>query len=727
MRGRSEVSPSLFLHFGGDLLDTEGALLLWCKVILLQGPMSRGRLVESFRDPGCVPYPLEVEPPELGPVVARGIESGDLEELTSGEIALSTECRLDILRRQEAARIDEEHSREGFLARALADFPTLPKSVQDELWQGLKDYSLRLMVGYVNGLENPESSLERADALVSEVFREDHPLHSVASASYPAFLRDTEAGKSVLAGALSHVIYAVRTSISDEAAEEVRTRLKHLHLYLDTNVLFSVLGMRGEPDQEEGVRRVLKMARDAGFSLHYTKQTREEFENALRRFRDRFDPTGGHDQAPDYVLRRARPSIDRAFFLQRSRSERNLDEFYDHFQDLNARLREYADLGITEAYLSEGEVERVRSGAAYDAVNDELLAMMQGEYTARQREHDAFEIALVDDERDGRDAISEVPSWFLTLHKQLTLVNERLGRGIPLVLTLDAWVMYFRPLLPRVEDFSEFFISIVSSNVFFGMDLAERELALAYRYLSGDVNRTAGDVIRRRFRSAPVRQLRPALDNSADAEELVVRLERMERAREQRLAEYAREMTENEAERLQAVVEDQARQLEHVQQDRIRDVESQARAERQLRQLSQLQTRRDDLDELNRAMESCSAEKASLEEAVRQIDGQRRSLRITLLVFIAVLYGSFLSILAAWHPDALGDVGKVRQALGFPLVPVAGMGAISWWLASLAWKRKERALRTKLKTVEENRIEITSKRAALTGVIDRLRSDLEIN
>lgn len=726
MANHDEIRPSLFLHFGGALLEPEEALLRWCQLILLSGPADRDSMLRAFLDSKTVPYAMHIERAELDSIIARGKESGHLQE-ESGFVDLTPNCRLEIRRGQERAAIEESHARQRFTEHVLEVHQTLTGAALEALWEGLNSYAVHLMVAYVNGLERPGEPVQRADEMIAKVFRPDHDLHDIAASTFPTFLRDAPAGKKMLAQALSHVIYAVRTTVSDEAAAKLGSRLKYLRLYLDTNVLLTLLGLRGDPEQEQAVRDVLKLACGAGFSLFYTKQTREEFDHALRRFKSKFDPTGGQDSAPEYVLRRSRPSIERAYFAQRSRWMMTLDEFVEHFRDLRERLKELPELGISQVHLSEQEEVRILESGTYAEAEKFLLAEVQGNYTQMQRQHDAFQIALVDSERSGQDSVSEVPSWLLTLHKQLIHVNRRFARDIPMILTVDAWVLYFRPLLPRVENFAEFFISLVSSNVFYGMDLSDHELELASQYLSIDVDRSANDVIRRRFGGTPIRQLERVIRESRDTSELLDKLDSLERAREDRIARYSERANELRTKELESRLQQASTQIEDAKRVKVAATKAHSEVERELRLLQELANRNEELEKLDRAKDNCVKKEFEVRANIAAIANLRKTRAWAVGAAAVVVYMVVVQLIESWVPEVRNSMLALLAKFGLPLVPSGGFFTLSSVIVGGLRRADMTRLTAELESLSANQRQLDENRRELMAAIESLRTRAKLD
>lgn len=540
---QSFLPLALHHHFGGRLLDQDEALLAWATSFLLKAPLSPEALVERFTDSDWVPQPISIELQEAREILQRGFNAGKFVKAGMDEYALDSAEQLRLNLAQEQADRDIKKAEESFRVLVLERFPKVHTRVIEEMWIGLQRFTLAVVLDYVSktaALDNRFAAQE----IIGSVFTKGSAEYDMASAIFPEFIQSSEDGKRLFATALSSAIYALRTTISDSAAEEIRDTLRHRVLYLDTNVIFSVVGLRGEPEYEQSTRRLLELARNQGFSLHYTEATKLEYGGALERTCRRLISADSVDLEPSYMTRRRRGSIDRAYLLQRS--DRTPEEFLEYYRDLPAQLKKYGTLSISEAYIPTMRATRLRESELYSEVSNALLTI---DYDQKRREHDAYNLAVVLDERDNSEVFSKTPSWLITHHLALARVNRRLDVRLPVVMTLDAWVIHFRRFLSRVEDFDAFLVDMIANNVLSGFRLSDHEIEVASGFLTTGGNREAGEIISAVIQRTPTPTIQKALEAGDDAEAIVQHLIDHDRQLSEGISAKAQKLSEAEISR----------------------------------------------------------------------------------------------------------------------------------------------------------------------------------
>src|SRR5690606_6896501 len=148
----------------------------------------------------------------------------------------------------------------------------------------------------------------------------------------------------------------------------------------------------------------------------------------------------------------------------------------------------------------------------------QLQVAATGGYLGKRLEHDAYHVGLARFFYRRRPGFAGMGACFLTRHGLLTIANEAFPEvDVPLVLTLDAWVLWFRPLLPRTEDFASFFAAMVSRHLFSGFYVDVQSTPLMKALSAGESGRTGVDAIETAFRYANSKDLaRLSSDPSLD-------------------------------------------------------------------------------------------------------------------------------------------------------------------------------------------------------------------
>ena len=632
------------MHFGGELLSPSEALLQWCKWFLLDGPKTSLELQEAFRQSDIVPQPITVEVQEIEVLLRQGENRRCFHKCADERYCLTDDCEIELRQHQELMRQEHIEAERQFKLHVLELYPSFTASNIKDLWEKLHLFSTFLMLDYAKRIDEFESKY-LCESLIQQVIPAVDPLHDYAQVVYPEFLKNNSFGKKMLLKALAQVIYVLRTTISPEAASEISRVLKGRRLYLDTNVVFALVGLTGNPDYEKSVRHVLSMAKTAGMTLFYTHRTEEEYQSSLKRFKQMFDPLGGNDSEPEYILQRRYPSVSRAFFLFRNKEKGTLEEFYARYADLAECIKQINrqfDLDISRAYIPVTLEERIISSDK----NSEILEILRREprdnYVLKNQEHDAFHIALVIDEREGYDTFTRAKSWFLTLHKLLHTVNQKLNIELPVVMTVDAWVLHFRQFLPRVEDFDQFFIDLVANDFFSHYFLSDQEVQKVDQLLRSAADRGGEEIVSRILRDTPANALKEMISDSGNTEEVLDKLLKYEARREKNshnrdLERLKEKLTEN-----QQLIDDMTKKNSDAElcKDTLK---------REKAKLVQYYRKLGEIENQQRVLNVAISKKKQEEEAVEQKQkklGQRKICIIFITIFVLGLIGfSFWSFM----------------------------------------------------------------------------------
>jgi hypothetical protein len=331
-------------------------------------------------------------------------------------------------------------------------------------------------VAAVHGHEvNPEDLQMDADA---DAARENVVTRAAIRAAATDLLRSTDdvVRRYVLALVNAGVTYAaLHLDSGSSKLLCAPSRLRDTCLLLDTNVIFRLLGLNGDYFQS-GVIDVLKASRDLGCRLFVSTETVREYKSTLR----------AHVQ--DLQGRRLPSNNDLVDLLTGTLEE--FDFRLAFLQERKKRGRFYTTEVFQERYLAverhvqeqsvrilEGEVEReVRA-------DDEQLLNVHSQYntwlnshekdrTGEAVAHDARVLEFVRRRQRPNSDTLDAAGWvFLTCDRALagfeahSMTRDR-RRGVPSCVTLEAWMQYVAPLLPRVEDYERGFLNFLSVPFF---------------------------------------------------------------------------------------------------------------------------------------------------------------------------------------------------------------------------------------------------------------------
>lgn len=690
--GGPGIELELAYTFGGDFLSQEDALLAWVQQLLFSA--SRTFTDIELRDNLCkgttLYAPIEVELEELRKVLARGGQKGHLIE-DGGSWRLSEERDLTLRGGEQRAREVEAAVRADWLEELGGKYPDISfGEINYEVWGYLEDFIAVVLRRYGQQLASAayenNGGAGRLDVAVEEVIDPEHPLYGVLKVELPGFVVTSIAKRQKYLGhLLSHALYAYRTSTSREAAESLAAVVRGQAIFLDTNVLFVLAGLGGEEALERSVRRFAEIARSIGFRLFYTRLTLDEYTRTLRALTRVIEESSSPPAGIVVAGPRARPGIVTAYYKLKATENLAPSEFYARYKDVEARL---AAMGVTLEPRADAIINAsVRGSDIFERLESQIATPVKSDPAAI--DHDAAIIGYIAHLRAGRDAVRDAKAWFVTLDRGLPRLNRAFGIDVPLILTIDLWLATFRRIIPRVEDFDDFFAGIVTRTILPAFYLDPQAL-LGFQSLLASSGRAPVEVLERIVATADATTFSQAVEEGGF--EAVERLEEL-LARSEAAIEQAREYAANgPAARLgQSLERERNLEGQNFEMQRRHEAlvqEIQLEREHSSQQLKEL---RADVSKLTKAKE-----KVDLDNKRGHLARQATVLLVWFIVSLVAAVGLTLAlyIFGRWYvPQKLmaGATQAVDAAIGlFGLAPVLGV-YVAAWAAHRKWgnARKE--------------------------------------
>ncbi|MFY3744884.1 hypothetical protein ACOQFB_13315 [Anaeromyxobacter sp. Red801] len=442
---------------------------------------------------------------------------------------------------------------------------------------------------------------------------------------FPAFFLEAVGSRSVfIARMMDRTFELCRLSVAPEAGRLLKQTLGGLTAYLDTNVVFRLLGLHG-PVPHLDVRRVIDLGKKVGAVARVTPRTLREFDSAAQRaIRD-----GRKFVSPAALLSISADLDDRQFFAE---YHRLLARTPLMTQDLEASVRgverTLEALGVkvwtekTEPLNRDQSLYADHTRELYDyyVERDEKRPHEQRKGVSWDTaEHDGYHLALIDSMRPVRArTFGEAKFWFLTFHAGLARKAREFARRetLPQTILFDQWHQLLRSVLPRSDSFDSTFARNFYSPLFQGhrgsyvaaMEQIASRLA-NLKHLSSE--HYAGILADAGF-TARVAGMNVA-PGAAGASE------RIDSAISDRLQQELR--TEREA-RIQAtkVASEEAGRAAEANARAKKDAENLASAASEVQSLSaELGRTRTEVDELRNAVERMRAEREARSERARRI------------------------------------------------------------------------------------------------------------
>jgi len=278
--------------------------------------------------------------------------------------------------------------------------------------------------------------------------------------------------------------------VDNKCTELLREVVKGQRLYLDNNVLYSLVGFDGS-EVLQSVHIMLKCAGQLGYKLWVTTKTLDEFQNSLLW---RLNKLKEKPPLPRELARIA---------LELLNEDNIVTSYWQEFVKNSTTIEEFiAERSHIEQILDGLNVEETNKFRKEIEESEELLDEMStlrtvliGQRSESVIEHDAFHRVFVNKLRKGpRSQFRNAAAWYLT-HDRLMPAYDRVARKgkpfLPFCLTTDQWIQINRPLLTRTsseQEYEQSFHSLVVQPFIRSM-MASFSMTEAVNEVLGRLNR----------------------------------------------------------------------------------------------------------------------------------------------------------------------------------------------------------------------------------------------
>jgi hypothetical protein len=540
---RQHVELELAYAFGGNVLNQEDAILAWIEAILFTENHSMTET--AIRDQLCLGNtiypPIQVEAVEVQAALQRGARKDALAGV-NGLWGLTEREQLALKDAEsEAISVENVVKKEWLDQLTQAHVQTLGIDFHDigqEVWGFLEAFLTKALRHYTHQLKDTgdmtASSLpERLEHAISEVVPRSHALYPILKAELPGFLASAEGLRKKYIGRIfSTALYAFRTSVTNLSSQQLTQVVRGQAMYLDTNVLFALVGIEGEENIETSVRRLVGIATQIGFLLYFTQSTKDEYVRTLRAYCNNLYLPDSTEPSTD-TRTRAMPGVVRAYLRLYSKESLTPEEFYTRFKDLE-RLAGNYDVHL-DSHPDRIIFDQVRGTQLHDDLKRELTEVSTTKsLTAIEHDVDLFSYVLFT--RNKKTVIADAKCWIITQDRTLPQLNHRYSPEMPVALTLDTWLAMFRKLLPRVDNFDEFFAGLVTRRIMPSFYLEPKVLS-GFQQLMASKGRKAQEVLDKIISTVDAREFNAIASQPGDTQlaslELLIQKQEqiMERAR----------------------------------------------------------------------------------------------------------------------------------------------------------------------------------------------------
>lgn len=252
-------------------------------------------------------------------------------------------------------------------------------------------------------------------------------------------------------------------SLDPQASHIVQAQVNGHRVYLDTNVLYRVLGLSKMPEVL-AVRRLLELTKELGFELAITPWTLTEMQESLRRAEESVKQRALPPREWAHLMADAttQEGFVKAYWIQYREKGVTPDDFFAFYSALQRMLEEDGIQVVDEGLgnISDDEVEDQLPVLA------SLILWERPDVVLR---HDIKHRLLVERLRGaGNLTFASARYWFLTqdsvLPRYAEVPRQRQDEVVvPFCASTSAWAQVVRSLVPRTEDLDQALVDLLAS------------------------------------------------------------------------------------------------------------------------------------------------------------------------------------------------------------------------------------------------------------------------
>jgi hypothetical protein len=595
-------------------------------------------------------FGLTLPESRLQSAVDKLLNAGKLARRPNRDFVLAEPARSEMEERLARIKEEEEQVKRHWLAEVERVSPQL---APDEAWEtltlvlrrlfrrhGLQTLSLIDLGSSVKEAEERSIRVDIREVCKSESIAEHPEALEAAILGFLSGARNDQARASYIAHLADSTVSYFSLTVPPEVAARLRSKLLPLDVFLDTNVLFGLIGL-AEPETTDAARELA--AAVSQYQLPFELRFHEDTEEELRRT---FHGLASHLRSrhwPPAVSRaaaRARNinTLNRLYHERNAESSISADSFLRPYEHIDVIIREHGAVQYREAKEFAPQV-------LYDMLHDfqEYLAAHDREKPYEVMMHDIKLLSTVRRLRVEARSSLEARALLVTNDVLLHLFEVRAarkGRRQPGTMLPRQLLQLLRPFIPSTPDFDRSFAETFSAAEFRSLDNRAAaattkllEILAAYRDLSEETAAAmlANDMLLGHMQTANGEAEIEALVESALAAENAslqaerdVLAARAERAEKEAVTKVSRALEETRSQ-----FEEEKRQLITQRQEAVASAQEAAKkvAERELTVEELMASLRDEKTARDRAENELKEVRDTVMGLAQQMaaEGQKRA------------------------------------------------------------------------------------------------------
>jgi len=312
----------------------------------------------------------------------------------------------------------------------------------------------------------PTDILELLNSVVSS--EKDENLRNAEKQAFIEYISNPDEDLSDYLYSLAQSYFIIQIlHIDPECQGCTRESLQKKKVYLDTNVIMHSL--TGKSQRNKAVDTALKLTKDLGIAIVFSKRTKEEFMKLVDDSRRVFgkDPTAPSERV-DKVYNQLEDGFLKDFLEKKKKNPKLTYERYaDRLEEIEIVLKNrYSVTFDGDAHnivLEHPDLPQLKQIVVDEGIP---FGLFKTDFVA---EHDAFHILLIQELRKTESGDVLGPNyWFLTHDRSLSFVEKKFGKEkIHSSIFLDNWVELISPLLApeQTKDARDAYANLFASRL----------------------------------------------------------------------------------------------------------------------------------------------------------------------------------------------------------------------------------------------------------------------
>ena len=429
--------------------------------------------VSHIKDSLYLLFNLNFEDEEIEGAIKRLMRTGSVMSPSEDFYVLSIDEYSELERLLEDSKEFEQRIIGEWIENISRNYPGLSQDDVNALGEDLTIYLTKIFAKHgaecvalvYAGQDEADSFVGKLeDDIFASLPGRSSRVHKIRIIELPAFFKNASTQrKRYIARLLDSTFVIHMLHMDKDCSALIRKQFKGYRLYLDTNFIYRLLGLKGSTLQK-AAQSAIKIAKDLGFALIVSARTIDEWQASIERAVKNLkrvpllSPSLAQVGA-DYTTEE---DLTTGYWWEYAKTKISIDDFFALYQHIEELLKE-SDIKIKDTLC-----DRIKDGPLLTQEISKLNLATDYIKFPKVAEHDAFHRLLILRLRGKSPPKTFIDTkvWFLTCDTLLPKYDRMARKNpdeIPFCILASQWVQTMRPFLPRTQDFDETFVDLFTS------------------------------------------------------------------------------------------------------------------------------------------------------------------------------------------------------------------------------------------------------------------------